>query len=98
MTANNHETHIRDVLDRAGQPAAAHVFSALFPEEALAAARAADQGQHDGPLAGLPVSVKDLFDIAGRTTLAGSVQRRGAAPATSDAVAVQRLRAAGAAI
>lgn len=86
------------VLQRAAAPAAAHVFTTLFADEAIAAARAADQGLQRGPLAGLPVSVKDLFDIAGRTTLAGSVQRRGAAPALADARAVQRLRAAGAAI
>jgi Asp-tRNA(Asn)/Glu-tRNA(Gln) amidotransferase A subunit family amidase len=98
MKATTHETRVRDALDRAGTPAAAHVFTALFAEQAIAAARAADQGQASGPLAGLPVSVKDLYDIAGRTTLAGSVQRRGAAPAPTDALAVQRLRAAGAAI
>jgi len=46
----------------------------------------------------LPVTVKDLYDIAGRTTMAGSVLREGRAPATQDAAAVARLRAAGAAI
>ncbi len=93
-----HQQRIEDVLARAGQAAAANVFTELFAASALAAARAADEGRSSGPLAGLPVSVKDLFDIAGRTTLAGSVQRRGAAPATADALAVQRLRAAGAAV
>lgn len=96
--SGRHEQHIRDVLGRAAAPEAANVFTTLFADEAIAAARAADQGQQRGPLAGLAVSVKDLFDIAGRTTLAGSVQRRGAAPAAADALAVQRLRAAGAAI
>lgn len=98
MTSTAHEQHLRSVLQRAAAAEAAQVFTTLFADEALAAARAADLGRHRGPLAGLPVSVKDLFDIAGRTTLAGSVQRRGAAPATADALAVQRLRAAGAAI
>jgi aspartyl-tRNA(Asn)/glutamyl-tRNA(Gln) amidotransferase subunit A len=51
-----------------------------------------------GPLAGLPVSVKDLYDIAGRTTMAGSVLRAGAPAASADAPAVARLKAAGAAI
>lgn len=98
MTSTTHEQHLRDVLARAAAPEAAHVFTTLFADQAIAAARAADQGVQRGPLAGLPVSVKDLFDIAGRTTLAGSVQRRGAAPAAADALAVQRLKAAGAAV
>jgi AtzE family amidohydrolase len=49
-----------------------------------------------GPLAGLPFAAKDLFDVAGFTTLAGSIARREAEPATADATAVARLRAAGA--
>jgi Asp-tRNA(Asn)/Glu-tRNA(Gln) amidotransferase A subunit family amidase len=50
------------------------------------------------PLAGLPVSIKDLFDVAGETTKAGSVVLDDAPAATSDAPVVQRLRKAGAAI
>jgi Asp-tRNA(Asn)/Glu-tRNA(Gln) amidotransferase A subunit family amidase len=49
----------------------------------------------DAPLAGLPVSIKDLFDFAGEVTTAGSVALADAAPATADAAAVARLRAAG---
>jgi Asp-tRNA(Asn)/Glu-tRNA(Gln) amidotransferase A subunit family amidase len=49
----------------------------------------------DAPLAGLPVSVKDLFDVAGDVTTAGSVALVGAEPARQDALAVARLRAAG---
>ncbi|MBI5718268.1 MAG: amidase [Burkholderiales bacterium] len=101
----SHEALVTEVLARARQPGAAQVFTALYDEPALAAARQADQAQRRGallhassPLAGLPVSVKDLFDVAGETTLAGSIVRRGAAPASADAPAVQRLRAAGAAI
>jgi aspartyl-tRNA(Asn)/glutamyl-tRNA(Gln) amidotransferase subunit A len=45
--------------------------------------------------AGIPVSVKDLFDVAGDATAAGSRVRRDEAPARSDAVIVARLRAAG---
>ncbi|WP_042877690.1 amidase [Cupriavidus necator] len=67
---------------------------------ALAAARAADQARAAGlvasPLAGLPVSVKDLFDVRGQVTRAGSKALDGAAPAQADAPAVARLRAAGA--
>jgi Asp-tRNA(Asn)/Glu-tRNA(Gln) amidotransferase A subunit family amidase len=48
------------------------------------------------PLAGIPVSVKDLFDVQGQVTTAGSRVLAGAAPASADAAAVARLRAAGA--
>ncbi|MES3003424.1 MAG: AtzE family amidohydrolase [Pseudomonadota bacterium] len=48
------------------------------------------------PLAGVPYAVKNLFDIEGEVTLAGSKINRGHAPATADAVLVQRLKAAGA--
>ncbi|MFO1296012.1 MAG: amidase family protein [Rubrivivax sp.] len=102
-----HETLAREVIGRArSEPAAAHVFTALYDEAPLAAARAADEAQRRGaqlhasrPLAGLPVSIKDLFDVAGEPTLAGSRVLQGrAAAAIADAPAVQRLRAAGAAI
>jgi aspartyl-tRNA(Asn)/glutamyl-tRNA(Gln) amidotransferase subunit A len=67
---------------------------------ALAAARAADQARAAGlvasPLAGLPVSIKDLFDVRGQVTRAGSRVLDGNAPATADSPAVARLRAAGA--
>jgi aspartyl-tRNA(Asn)/glutamyl-tRNA(Gln) amidotransferase subunit A len=52
------------------------------------------RGAH-APFAGIPVSIKDLFDIAGDVTTAGSLLLREAAPATADAPAVARLRAAG---
>jgi amidase/aspartyl-tRNA(Asn)/glutamyl-tRNA(Gln) amidotransferase subunit A len=48
------------------------------------------------PLLGVPFAVKNLFDVAGLTTLAGSKIERGKPAATSDAVLVQRLQAAGA--
>lgn len=48
------------------------------------------------PLAGLPVSIKDLFDVAGQTTAAGSTVLAGAAAARADCPAVARLRGAGA--
>ena len=81
------------------QPA---VFTALYASEALAAAGATDaarlEGRQQPQLAGLPVSVKDLFDIQGETTLAGSVVLRNRPPARSDAAVVARLRASGAAL
>jgi Asp-tRNA(Asn)/Glu-tRNA(Gln) amidotransferase A subunit family amidase len=52
----------------------------------------------DGPLAGIPVSVKDLFDVAGQATKAGSKVLKDASPAAADCPAVARLRAAGAAL
>ena len=100
--AGSHEALVRRALADSAAPAAAHVYTALFADDALAAARAADMHLARGgalpPLAGLPVSVKDLYDIAGRTTLAGSVLRQGCTPAARDAAAVARLRTAGAAI
>jgi len=80
----------------------AAVFTRLYPEAARAAGEHADvmraAGIETSPLAGLPVSVKDLIDIAGETTMAGSVVLAGTAPAKADALVVRRLRTAGAAI
>src|SRR5262249_17257426 len=53
------------------------------------------RGAAPSPFAGIPVSIKDLFDIAGDVTTAGSTALRDAPPATSDAPSVARLRAAG---
>ena len=82
--------------------ASTSVFTTLYREEALKAASHADvmrvSGQSVSALAGLPVSVKDLFDVEGETTLAGSIVLRGHAAAISDAPVVTRLRRAGAAI
>jgi aspartyl-tRNA(Asn)/glutamyl-tRNA(Gln) amidotransferase subunit A len=50
------------------------------------------------PLAGIPVSIKDLFDEAGQVTRAGSRVRNDAQPAAQDSVVVERLRRAGAVI
>ncbi|MEM7522707.1 MAG: AtzE family amidohydrolase, partial [Pseudomonadota bacterium] len=49
-----------------------------------------------GPLAGVPFAVKNLFDLKGVKTLAGSKLRQSADPATADATLVQRLAGAGA--
>lgn len=78
------------------------VFSKIYARQARAEADAADarlrDGRAVGPLDGRIVSIKDLFDVAGEPTLAGSVIRRDAAPATKDAAIVRRLREAGAVI
>ena len=77
----SHEALIDEVLAAAEQPAAQHVFTRLYADAARAAARHADAARKAGvetaPLAGLPVSVKDLYDVAGETTMAGSAVSAG---------------------
>ena len=63
--------------------------------QADAAAREIGAGRYRGPLHGVPVSIKDLIDVAGLPTTAASRVPRGAPPA-ADAAVVARLRAAGA--
>lgn len=82
--------------DPAGQGHKA--FIRLFREQALAQATEQDAAPRPGPLAGVPVSVKDLFDVAGSVTTAGSVVLRDTPAALRDAPVVARLRAAGAII
>jgi aspartyl-tRNA(Asn)/glutamyl-tRNA(Gln) amidotransferase subunit A len=98
----SHEHLVASALDRAAQDPARHVFTSLYADAALAAARYADASLAAGvalpPLAGLPVSVKDLYDIAGEPTCSGSIVCTDDQPARSDATAVARLRAQGAAI
>ncbi|WP_372827347.1 amidase [Polaromonas sp.] len=78
------------------------IFTRLYADSARAQAHAADQragaGKALGPLDGRIVSIKDLFDVAGETTTAGSKLLQGCAPADRDAPVVSRLRAAGAVI
>jgi len=73
----------------------------LDPDHALAQARAADEfrltGQPTGPLHGVPVGVKDIFDTADMPTENGSVLHAGRTP-SRDATVVSMLRAAGAVI
>ena len=77
-------------------------FVKVHAESARQAADAQDAlrraGYKASPFAGLPVSLKDLFDIAGERTLAGSKARDDAPPAMRDAAVVARLKAAGAII
>jgi len=72
------------------------VLRARAFQEAAEVDAAVARGLDPGPLAGVPFAVKNLFDLAGEVTLAGSASRRSAAPAPRDAAAVLRLRAAGA--
>ena len=98
----SHEAVVARALEDAATAPARHVFTRLYADAALAAARHADALRRAGvtppALAGLPVTVKDLYDVAGETTLAGSVVCEGEPAAVADAVAVARLRGAGAAI
>jgi aspartyl-tRNA(Asn)/glutamyl-tRNA(Gln) amidotransferase subunit A len=77
-----------------------HAFVELDAERARADARHVDAlrklGAPLGPLAGAPIGVKDIIDVAGHPTRAGSLTRADAAPANDDAPVVRRLRAAGA--
>ncbi len=73
-----------------------NAFTAVLAERALARAAAVDAQGLGGPLAGMPFAVKNLFDLEGLPTLAGSRIEREAAPARRDATLVRRLEAAGA--
>ena len=76
-----------------------NAFVALDGEEALAQAAAIDKrleaGEAVGPLAGIPVGVKDLADATGFPTTRGAMHLRDAPPAAADSTEVARLRAAG---
>lgn len=91
-------------LDRIQDPGGegGRSFIRVYETQALQEAAVADlqraRGNTPSPLAGIPVSVKDLFDIAGDVTTAGSIALKGSAPAKSDALIIQRLRAAGAVV
>ena len=92
---------VEGCLDRIGDPAGegARVFVQLYADRARTSADAMDQlrkaGRAPGHLAGIPISLKDLFDVAGETTRAGSVVLSNAPPALHHAVVVERLLAAG---
>jgi aspartyl-tRNA(Asn)/glutamyl-tRNA(Gln) amidotransferase subunit A len=77
-----------------------NAFTAVTRERALAKARAIDetiaQGRSPGPLAGVPFAVKNLFDVAGLPTLAGSRINRERPPAKADQPLIGRLETAGA--
>ena len=95
------EAALARIDDPAGE--GARTCLTVYRAQAQAAAEAADaRARHGislGPLDGAIVSLKDLFDVAGEVTRAGSkVLAEEGKPATADAPVVQRLRAAGAVI
>jgi aspartyl-tRNA(Asn)/glutamyl-tRNA(Gln) amidotransferase subunit A len=95
---------VEAALTRIGDPAGegARTFVKVYADAARVAAEAQDRLRRAGyvasPLAGLPVSIKDLFDVAGEVTRAGSKALDDRPPAEHDAPIVARLKAAGAVI
>ncbi len=87
---------IETCIANASAPACSHVFRRTMFESARAAAL--EPRNQALPLAGLAVSIKDLFDIQGQTTAAGSAALQDAPVASNDCPAVARLRQAGAAL
>jgi aspartyl-tRNA(Asn)/glutamyl-tRNA(Gln) amidotransferase subunit A len=75
-------------------------FTDVVADRARTRARAVDTaiaaGKNAGPLAGVPFAVKNLFDVQGLSTRAGSKINRDLAPAPRDAALVERMEAAGA--
>src|SRR5665811_1182390 len=95
------EAALAKIADPKGEGARACLT--VYREQALAAAVAADARAHAGillgPLDGVIVSIKDLFDVAGEVTRAGSkVLAEEGKPAEADAPVVRRLRSGGAVI
>jgi aspartyl-tRNA(Asn)/glutamyl-tRNA(Gln) amidotransferase subunit A len=92
------EAALAQIADPAGE--GARTFVKVYGNSARAAADAQDRLRKAGyvasPLAGLPVSLKDLFDVSGERTLAGSKALDDGPPAAGDATVVSCLRAAGA--
>ncbi len=104
MTQRYARARLDEALARIADPKGegARACLTVYSEQARAAAQAADAraraGVSLGPLDGAIVSIKDLFDVAGEPTRAGSTVLVDACAAAIDAPAVQRLRAAGAVI
>ncbi len=88
------QTEAENCLEMASSHACKDVFIQLTPEALKSAAHQHALG--NSPLAGLSVSLKDLFDVQGQVTQAGSVVLSDQSPAHVDGLAVARLRAAGA--
>jgi aspartyl-tRNA(Asn)/glutamyl-tRNA(Gln) amidotransferase subunit A len=91
------ESCLEKIYDSAGE--GRRVYISLDPDRVRSEADRIDAARREGlapsPLAGIPVSVKALFDVAGSITTAGSKVLADAPPAANDAEAVRRLRDAG---
>lgn len=92
---------VTDALDRAADSAGEgnRTFTRIYRERAIVDAARSDRrigaGRRRSVLEGLPISIKDLCDVAGEPTTAGAAALVDAAPAARDAVVVERLRSAG---
>src|SRR3974390_1352990 len=105
MTAHTCRDRLEQALARIADPKGegARACLTVYGDAARASADASDaraaRGRSLGPLDGVIVSIKDLFDVVGEPTRAGSkILAEEAAPAAADAVVVRRLRASGAVI
>jgi len=105
MKASSCRDRLERALARIADPKGegARACLSVYAEAARVAADAADarkvRGASRGPLDGMIISIKDLFDLAGEPTRAGSkILAEEAVPAADDATVVQRLRHAGAVI
>ena len=91
------ESCLAAIADPAGE--GARTFTRTYANQARDSADAMDLlrrvGRAPGPLAGIPISLKDLLDVRGETTAAGSTVLADAAPAEAHAAVVQRVLAAG---
>ncbi len=91
-------TTVEECLERiAEREEAVHAWAFLDPDDALDQARRREMSTSRGPLHGVPVGVKDIFDTADMPTEYGSAIYRGNRP-DRDAAVVARLRTAGAVI
>jgi 1-carboxybiuret hydrolase len=101
QAVNSGKTSAVAVIDRALARIAElnpvlNAFTTVTAERARAKARALDAAGRPKPLAGVPFAVKNLFDIEGLATVAGSRINRSRLPAAKDSPLIERLEAAGA--
>jgi amidase/aspartyl-tRNA(Asn)/glutamyl-tRNA(Gln) amidotransferase subunit A len=91
---------LRTAIEAGDSTACRHAFIRRFDATAQTTAQLVDRARDAGltlpALAGMPISIKDLFDVAGQPTTAASRVLAQAGPAARDSTAVARLRAAGA--
>ncbi|WP_332923571.1 amidase family protein, partial [Candidatus Puniceispirillum sp.] len=98
LSASDHiETCLAAIDDKNGQ--GQNTFIETYHDRARAEADAVDTARKNGwilpPFAGVSLSIKDLFDVAGEVTKAGSILLADSPPANADATIIARLRQAG---
>src|SRR5262245_50426143 len=99
MKGSGIRQRVEEAFDLSNSREAAHVFTLRLDEMALAEADAREAASIpglNGPLFGMPITVKDNIDLAGHATTAGSVVLHDAPPADADAPVVSQLRRNGA--